>query len=77
MSNMAYCPECDSRIRIQNKVRVGQHVTCHECEETLEIVNLKPLELTWAFEDLNSNDYKKYDDGDDYEFDYELNGSNW
>ncbi len=79
MSNMAYCPECDSRIRLQKKARVGQHISCHECEETLEVVNLNPLELTWAFDDLVSNKYDDYETGgDDYdEYDYSLNGSNW
>lgn len=50
-----YCPECDSRIRLRSP-RLGQRIQCRECGTALEVVDLTPLELDWAFEDLAYED---------------------
>ncbi len=47
---IGYCPECDSRIRL-NTPRLGQRIQCRECGTALEVVVLTPLELDWAFDD--------------------------
>jgi lysine biosynthesis protein LysW len=74
MSQIAYCPECDSRIRFHSKAQLGQRVICQECGETLEIVRLRPLELDWAYDDSEEDgfrepsesrfDYADFDDND-------------
>lgn len=51
MSQIAYCPECDSRIRFHVPVmKIGTRVTCPECGQVLEVVRLRPLELDWAYD---------------------------
>ena len=49
--SVANCPECDTTLRFQKVLRVGQLVACFECAETLEVVSLDPLILYWANED--------------------------
>lgn len=61
---ITFCPECDSRIKLRSP-RPGQRVTCHACGTGLEVIELSPLELDWAF----SDDY------DDFDYDDRLNGS--
>ncbi len=48
---LADCPECSAALRFHNRLREGQLVVCPECDETLEVMSLKPLELTWANDD--------------------------
>lgn len=54
MSLIAYCPECDARIRFTNKPSIGQRLTCRECEQVLEVIGLQPLELDWAYDDRDA-----------------------
>ncbi|MBK8989030.1 MAG: hypothetical protein IPM39_23660 [Chloroflexi bacterium] len=53
--DFTYCPECDSRIRLRAP-RLGQRIQCRECETALEVVDLTPLELDWAFEAIPLDD---------------------
>lgn len=62
-AQIGICPGCGARIRFQN-VELGEFVVCEECGDELEIVQLKPLKLDWAY----SEPYKG-DDGDDGDFD--------
>ncbi|MEJ2749472.1 MAG: hypothetical protein P8183_16445 [Anaerolineae bacterium] len=62
-SDVAYCPECDAKINVKSP-KLGQIVTCRVCDTRLEVVDLKPLELDWAFED-------DFDDMDDLDLDYD------
>lgn len=62
-SDVAYCPECDAKINIKSP-KLGQIVSCRVCDTRLEVVDLKPLELDWAFED----DFDDLDDLDDLDF---------
>ncbi len=48
---IAFCPECDTRIRFQVEPRLGQLVTCRECGEISEVVKLDPIKLDWAYAD--------------------------
>ncbi|MGQ9585575.1 MAG: hypothetical protein ACUVXG_09255 [Anaerolineae bacterium] len=43
-----YCPECDARILVPRSARMGDLLECPECNETLEVINLDPLELETA-----------------------------
>jgi lysine biosynthesis protein LysW len=47
---IAYCPDCDATLRLKT-VRLGQQITCRECGTILEIVELNPVELDWAFDE--------------------------
>ena len=48
-ANSAFCPNCDERVNLPKKIMVGQFVTCNNCEDLLEIVSVKPVELDWAY----------------------------
>lgn len=59
---VAYCPECDTRIRFHEEPRLGQLITCHECGEVSEVISLNPLELEWSEGDSDSqpSKYRNY-----------------
>lgn len=59
---ITFCPECDSRIKLRSP-RPGQKVTCHACGTALEVIELSPLELDWAF----SDDYDDFEYEDEQE----------
>lgn len=73
------CPACGSEIPFRKLPRRGHHVTCYECSSLLEVVQLAPLTLEWAFEEPFSDDdsysadsryrAKKYQDAE-IEFDF-------
>lgn len=59
------CPGCDAKIRFHNRLNLGEFVTCEECGDELEIVQLTPLKLDWAYADpLDDDDYNYDDDFD-------------
>jgi lysine biosynthesis protein LysW len=62
-SDVAYCPECDAKINVKSP-QLGQIISCRVCETRLEVVDIRPLELDWAFED-------DLDDIDDLDLDYD------
>lgn len=65
---VAECPECETRIRFHRPVRVGQLVICPECEADLEVRQVNPVELDWAFKDDDDDyDYDDYEDFEDHE----------
>lgn len=61
--SVADCPECNAILRFRKPLKAGQLVACPECEETLEVVSLRPLELNWADEDPWD-----YEDNDDLQY---------
>lgn len=63
---IGFCPGCGSQIRFLKKVQMGEFFICDECGDELEVVNLSPVKLDWAFEDPLEEDY-----GDDRDFDFE------
>lgn len=72
------CPDCNSEIRFRKSPHLGQLVTCHNCQTSLEVVRRDPLELDWAFDDPfeedDDEDFDEYDwedDEEDYEDDYD------
>jgi alpha-aminoadipate carrier protein LysW len=58
---LAVCPECDAEIHVDEDVDKGEIMNCEECDASLEVVGLDPIEL-----DLASTD----DEEDAYEDDY-------
>lgn len=47
----AVCPACSVRVRFSKELKLGQLLTCPECENTLEVIRVSPLRLGWAYED--------------------------
>ena len=44
-----YCPDCDGRI-VLSDIRLGQKLVCPHCDTQLEVIALEPLELDWAID---------------------------
>lgn len=64
MTNLtAKCPDCRNVIVFPVMPRLNQTVVCENCDVTLAVVNLNPIELDWAF------DEDEYEDFDDFDFD--------
>ena len=42
---MAFCPECETKIEMDDDVEEGQTLNCPECGAALEVVNTNPVEL--------------------------------
>jgi alpha-aminoadipate carrier protein LysW len=47
----AYCPDCDGRIVLNPTPKVGKRLTCPHCDADLEVIDVDPLELDWAYEE--------------------------
>lgn len=70
-SKTAFCPSCDRPIYISTPVRLNQKFLCKDCRTELEVVELNPLTLDWAFnfEDTADDPYSDFEDNyydDDY-----------
>jgi lysine biosynthesis protein LysW len=61
-----YCPECTSSITFKRTPWLGDKVSCRHCGTALEVVDLNPIELDWAFD--------SEDDDDLADFEYEDEG---
>lgn len=53
MVQMATCPNCDSIVLLDREPRIGDWVTCQECEIDLEVTNVDPLEFEVRLGDLD------------------------
>jgi lysine biosynthesis protein LysW len=51
----AYCLECGERIYLGQRPWIGQEVFCERCGADLEVTCVRPLELDWT-EDLVESD---------------------
>ena len=49
-SMIAFCRACQSRIQFSERPDLYDIVSCPECEETFEVVNLSPIRLDWPAE---------------------------
>jgi lysine biosynthesis protein LysW len=54
--SVANCPECSATLRFHRPLKERQLVVCPECNETLEVVSLRPLQFHWANEDPWENE---------------------
>ncbi len=62
----AFCPACDEEVKLSGKPKIGQTLTCPHCGEELQVIEVDPVELDWAYYD--EDDYDDYDeDEDDYD----------
>lgn len=67
-SEVAYCPECDAKVNMKAP-KLGQIIICRACDTKLEVIDLNPLELDWAFEDRDDDDIDDLDLNLDYDDD--------
>lgn len=59
---LSACPECEAEIHVDEDVDKGELIHCEECDSTLEVVGLDPIELDLASQEEGDD----YDDDDDY-----------
>ncbi len=45
----AECPECDAWVKLPRAIRLGKRAKCPVCETVLEVVELDPPVLDYAF----------------------------
>ena len=59
---LAVCPECEAEIHVDEDVDKGETIHCEECEVTLEVVGLDPIELDLAPEEEGEDYYEEEDE---------------
>jgi lysine biosynthesis protein LysW len=50
-STTAVCPECEGEINLSGRIGLGMLVKCPHCETELQVVEVNPVELDWAYEE--------------------------
>ena len=65
----AICPDCGAPVTVQ-RPRLGDNITCPECESDLLVVQLTPLTLDWEFDDEDEDFDFDFDDEDDADDDF-------
>ncbi len=59
----AICPSCDKTVTLTGNPKIGQKLTCPSCKTELEVVEVNPVELDWAYEyDDDWDDDEEWDD---------------
>ena len=57
----AYCPDCDEKINLRNP-KTGQKLFCPYCEAELEVISTNPLDLDWAYDYSDDEDWADEED---------------
>lgn len=76
----AVCPACSVRVRFSKTLKLGQILTCPECENTLEVIRVSPLRLGWAYEDepdLDTSSWQSEEREETLEWQDEEEEENW
>ena len=69
---MAKCPECDSRLDLdEEELDEGEIITCEECGSELRVMGLDPLELESADEEEEEEKDSDLDEEEEDEEDEE------
>jgi lysine biosynthesis protein LysW len=58
----ATCPSCGDEVAVRSDADIGDEVLCPHCGEELEVMELEPLELSWAYYDDDDDDDDGFDD---------------
>ena len=58
---LAACPVCEAEIHVDEDVDKGETVHCEECDSTLEVVGLDPIELDLAQKNEEDDDKEEED----------------
>jgi alpha-aminoadipate carrier protein LysW len=59
---MARCPDCGDNITMRGAIRIGQDVICPHCDAELEVIEIDPIELDWAYDDDDGSDEEEDED---------------
>jgi len=62
---VAICPSCGEDVKLSGRPRIGQKMTCPHCDAWLEVIEMDPVELDWAYDEDEDWDYDWEDDEDD------------
>ena len=63
----AHCPECDATVTFKRRPRLGQIIVCRRCDTRLEVIDLDPVELDWAFDEAEDEfAFESYGSNDSY-----------
>ena len=69
MPAKAICPSCGEWVKLPDHPKIGQKITCLECEADLEVIEVNPVELDWVYmeDELDDEDWDDEDDDWDEE----------
>lgn len=67
----AVCPDCGHMVPVEGKPKKGQWVVCSHCNADLEVVNLSPLELDWAYYEESDDEEQFWDEEEVWDDDEE------
>ncbi|HSJ54695.1 MAG TPA: hypothetical protein VLC52_13225 [Anaerolineae bacterium] len=84
---IAFCPDCEEPVRVATP-KLGQRLSCQSCGAELEIVEVSPLQLDWAYdetaddweeeeEEEEADDWDDEDDWDDDDWDDDEEEEPW
>ncbi|HQE93410.1 MAG TPA: hypothetical protein PLH19_11240 [Anaerolineae bacterium] len=73
MTARAVCPSCGEWVKLLDHPKIGQKVACPHCEANLEVIEVAPVELDWAY--VEADDDLDDADWDDDELD--LDDEDW
>ena len=68
------CLACDEDVYVGRNPKVGNFVTCHNCDATFQIIDVGPVLIDWPFDgDDEYEEYEDYGDEDEgyYDEDYD------
>lgn len=67
---VAFCPECEGKIRLNTSPRKGDRVTCPVCGAYLSVASISPIELDWAYDEDDDFDYDdEFEEDEDFDID--------
>jgi len=66
-----FCIDCDQPIKLDARPKVGQLITCAHCGAELEVIDVDPIELDWAYFEPEEEDEDWEGDEEDYDDDDE------
>ena len=69
MPAKAICPSCGEWATLTDHPKIGQKITCTECEADLEVIEVDPVELDWTYleDEVDGEDWEDDEDWDDVE----------
>jgi lysine biosynthesis protein LysW len=62
----ARCPACQTTIRFTSTPELGAFLVCEECEAEVEVIQVRPLKLSWVDED-DFDDYEEVEGEEDFD----------
>lgn len=56
-----FCLDCDTNLNITSDLALSQRLTCPNCNTTMEIINLDPIEIDWVYDGFETQKSDLYD----------------